>query len=387
MTRRELGVDGGIAALVLAVSLGVLASDGLGPSIPGTHELDALGALLAAAAAVPLVARRLAPLLVFAAATAGTLALVGLNYPIDLPVAVLVAAYGVAVAYGGDGRSARRRAAIAATGAFIPALVVAYAVGGEPIELADLTLLALMLVGVWIAGEHTRMRRMRVADLEGRARRTEREAEQERRLAAAEERTRIARELHDAAGHAINVILVQAGAARLLHERDPARSREAIGAIESVARDTISEIDRLVRALRDDDSAVPLTPADPAALEALVERHRAAGLTIVTDVRGERNALPRSVAWAAYRILQEALTNAARHGAGRAEVAVCLGPDVVEIVVTNPVAPNGSRPSGGGHGIVGMRERATLLGGTLEAGADGGSFRLYARLPQREAAP
>jgi signal transduction histidine kinase len=224
--------------------------------------------------------------------------------------------------------------------------------------------------------------------LEELAARTEREAVRERRLAAAEERTRIARELHDSAGHAVNVILVQAGAARLLHDRDPEGSRRAITTIEEVARTTLGEIDQLVRALRDDNSAdnsaVLPVPADPAALDELLEHHRASGLTIATDVRGQRGGLPHSVTWAAYRILQEALTNAARHGHGSADVAVWFAPDAVEITVTNP-AGNGS-PPGGGHGIVGMRERATLLGGSLDARTDNGTFRLHARLPHTKAA-
>jgi signal transduction histidine kinase len=199
----------------------------------------------------------------------------------------------------------------------------------------------------------------------------------------AEERTRIARELHDSAGHAINVILVQAGAARLLHDRDPDGSRRAISAIEDVARGTIGEIDRLVRALRD-DGPVPPAPADPTALAELVERHRAGGLTIAAEIAPSGRSLPHGVAWAAYRILQEALTNAARHGRGSADVAVRFAADAVEITVTNPTATAGF--TGGGHGIVGMRERATLLGGTLDAAAERGVFRLHAHLPHGQPA-
>jgi signal transduction histidine kinase len=151
-----------------------------------------------------------------------------------------------------------------------------------------------------------------------------------------------------------------------------------------VARGTIGEIERLVRALRDDAPGPP-EPADPAALDELLDQHRATGLTITTDLRGPRPALPRSVAWATYRILQEALTNAARHGRGSADVAVWFQPHVVEIKVTNPAATNGSA-SGSGHGIVGMRERAAVLGGTLEAHADDGTFWLHARLPHSQAA-
>jgi signal transduction histidine kinase len=253
---------------------------------------------------------------------------------------------------------------------------------------------ALMCAAAWITGDHTRIRRERIGELEEHAARIERETERERRLAAAEERTRIARELHDSAGHAINVILVQAGAARLLHERDPARSRLAISTIEEVARSTIGEIDGLVRALREDAGTEPLVPADPAALDELLAHHRAGGLALVTNMRGTHRGLPRAVAWAAYRILQEALTNAARHGPGTAEVAVSFEPDAVDITVTNPdksIAAsgggrNGTAP-GGGHGIVGMRERATLLGGTLQTRTEHGVFCLHASLPHTTALP
>jgi signal transduction histidine kinase len=172
---------------------------------------------------------------------------------------------------------------------------------------------------------------------------------------------------------------VQAGAARLLHARDPERSLQAVGTIEQIARDTIGEIDRLVYALREepDDRAVP---GHPGAIEELLDRHRADGLRLETELDGAHGALPRSVAWAAYRILQESLTNAARHGAGRANVRVRFRSDAVEIDVSNPAGPPVASATGG-HGIVGMRERAALLGGSLETAAEPGLFRLRARLP------
>ena len=147
-----------------------------------------------------------------------------------------------------------------------------------------------------------------MAELEERAVRAEREAERERRLAAAEERMRIARDLHDSAGHAINVILVHAGAGRLQADRDPAAAREAFQTIEDVARETVSEIDQLVGALRED--GVPPqeveSPPGVAALDGLVERHRAAGLDVTARIRGRNRPVPPGVDRSAYRILQEA---------------------------------------------------------------------------------
>ena len=132
----------------------------------------------------------------------------------------------------------------------------------------------------------------------------------------------------------------------------------------------------------DDD---PPQRADPAALEDLLEHHRASGLKICADVRGEHRALPRSVAWAGYRILQEALTNAARYGDGTADVGIWFRPETFEITVANPTADRPARTSG--HGIVGMRERTSLLGGTLRTSVDNGTFRLSARLPCGEMTP
>jgi signal transduction histidine kinase len=386
MRRRDLALDVGVATLALGLTLGVLAAHGLGVPNPTARHLDPAGAALAIAASLPLAARRLAPFTVYLVTAAATIALFELRYPLDFPFGCLAAAYFLAAAYSGDPRPARRWGAMLAVLAFVPVVAIAHAASGHQTSgiAPGLAFWELVFIGAWIAGDQTRLRRERISELEERAARTEREAARERRLAAAEERTRIARELHDSAAHAINIILVQAGAARLLHQRDPGRSQQAIATIEHVARGTIGEIDRLVHALRDNPPGQS-EPADPAALDELLDQHRAAGLALVTKVRGTPRDLPRSVAWATYRILQEALTNAARHGRGSADVAVWFQPGAVEITVTNPAAANGS-PPGGGHGIAGMRERATVLGGTLDVQANDGTFCLHARLPHGQAA-
>jgi signal transduction histidine kinase len=366
-------VDIGLAGAVLAFSLAVL-SHGAFDSTDG--GLDVLGGVLAGLAAVPLGARRLAPLSVFALVTAATAALYGLRYGIGPPVAFAIALYSVA-----ENRDEMRpRTWTVALVASLVALVGPHLVrdGFAP----ELALGTAVWAAAWFAGDRARLRRERMAELEERARRAEREAERERRLAAAEERTRIARDLHDSAGHAINVILVQAGAARLLQEQDLQRSREALETIEGVARDTLVEIDQLVRALREDGPAEGVEPPPGlAALDTLAERHRSSGLAVTVRVDGSRRPLAPGVDQAAYRILQEALTNAARHGHGSAEVEINFGPTVLEVTVTNPTPPGAIAGNGGGHGIVGMRERAHLLGGNLEAGARDGLFRIQARLP------
>lgn len=373
---KETGVRAALAGVTLAVTLAILAARGFGTPAPDSRHLDALGVLLAVLTAAPLLLtrRRAAS---FAVSALASLTLLRLGYPLDAPVGTAAAAFGLALDYSGAAPRGRVPALVAVN-AFVPAVALTYASIGVRVWdiTTELFAWAVVFGGMWLAGDRSRLRRLRLAEAEAFAERVLADAERERRLAAADERTRIARELHDSAGHAINVILVQAGAARLLQDRDPERARRALATVESVARDTITDIDRLVRALRDDQDV----PADPGALDDLIERHRANGLSIAAELAEPAVPLPRSVAWAAYRILQEALTNAARHGAGSAEVAVRFGRDRVEIAVTNP-APALVPPGRNGHGIVGMRERATLLGGTLSTDRRDGHFCLSAVLP------
>jgi signal transduction histidine kinase len=377
LRRRQTMLDAGIAAAVFAFSLAVLSHGGFND---GTErDLDVLGAVLAALTSLPLAARRLAPIAVLTVVTAATAALYGFTYGLGPPVGFAIALYSVAESR--DEVRPRIR-----TVALVGSLVVLLGPhllrnGFDP----EVLLGAVVWAAAWFAGDRARLRRERLAELEERALRAEREAERERRLAAAEERTRIARDLHDSAGHAINVILVQAGAARLLQERDPEGARAALKTIEAVARDTIGEIDQLVRVIREDGSPADQTrdvepPPGLAALDTLTARQRAAGLAVAVHTRGSRPRLAPSVDRAAYRILQEALTNAARHGQGSANVDLSFGAHALEMTVTNPAAAN-ARAGSDGHGITGMRERAALLGGHLEAGADNGLFRVHARLP------
>jgi signal transduction histidine kinase len=146
-----------------------------------------------------------------------------------------------------------------------------------------------------------------------------------------------------------------------------------------VARETLGEIDQLVHALRDSDGAVVEPPAGLAALDALLQRHRDAGLEVAFSVTGEQRPLGAAVDRAAYRILQESLTNALRHGGGRADVMLAYDEHALAVSVTNPATSDGAGAAG--HGIVGMRERASLVGGSLHAAGENGVFRVTATLP------
>jgi signal transduction histidine kinase len=376
--RRQLVIDAVIAVAVFVFALGALSH---GNFDSGNRDLDAFGVVLAALASLPLAARRLSPLAVLAVVTGATAALYGFDYGLGPPVGFAIALFTVAE----NRDEARSRlwngAAVLSLFVLLAPHVLSGRLGPE------LLLGTAVWAAAWFAGDRARLRRERLTELEERALRAEREAERERRLAAAEERTRIARDLHDSAGHAINVILVQAGAARLLQEQDLERSRQALETIEEVARDTLGEIDQLVSALREDGSSQDVEPPPGlAALDTLAERYRAAGLAVTVRIDGARRALPPGVDQAAYRILQEALLNAARHGTGSAEVEIDFGPTTLEVKVKNSTPPGAQVRNGGGHGIVGMRERAQLLRGTLEAGASNGMYHVHARLPYGEEA-
>jgi signal transduction histidine kinase len=377
LPRAPLAADGAVALVAFALTLALLAAH------RANRGLDPLGVVLAALTCVPLLARRRAPLTAFASSTAASAALGGLGYALGPPFGATAALFFVAA----DARTPPRIRQVGTVAVGLFALHVgATASAHHGVPASALLFGPVVWGGTWIAGDQLRQRRARFAELEERARRAEHERARERRLAAAEERMRIARDLHDSAAHAINVILVQAGAARLLGERDPAAARVALGTIEDVARETIGEIDQLVRGLREERNGAAPTGVEPpaglAALDALVARHRAAGLALELRVDGPRRPLAPSLDQAAYRIVQESLTNAARHGDGRAAVAIAYGERELELRVVNPVGaePNGA-PGEHGHGIPGMRERAALLGGSLELERGGGRFLVRARLP------
>ncbi len=379
MMRKLVTLD---AAVALAVFAGTVALLAIGEA-EADDRVDAVGLLLAAAASLPLLARRRAPIAVFVLTGLASVALRGAADPTGPPLGPPRALYSMVA---GDESRSQTRLMLALAVPMLVAHVTASGLATDRFPGTEALFGVLVWGGAWVVAERTRLRHERMAELQERAVRAEREAERDRRLAAAEERANIARDLHDSAGHAINVILVHAGLGRLRAE-DPPAVREAFETIEDVARETVGEIDQMVRALRDDATTHGANGVEPppgiAAVEALIERHRSAGMEVSATVRGGLRALPPAIDRAAYRILQEALTNAARHGAGNATVRIAVEPDELVLTVENPLDGGGGAAAvdSGGHGIAGMRERAALLGGTLEAGSVGSRFRAHARLP------
>ena len=374
---RQLALDAALTTAVFGFSVAQMATQAWGAKAAQASGADVVGVAVCLLAALPLLARHRAPRAALVAVLGATVALGALDYAVlTAPAPAIVLA---TLAERDRGRQDAFWILIACIAAFAAFVAVAWA-RFEP-EPGEYTITALLWAGGWIVGDRRRLARQRAAQERERAAR-------EQRLAVAEERTRIARELHDSVGHAINSILIQAGAARLVQDSQPERSREAIATIEAIARETMEDIDAILGGMRDGAPAdlEPLPGIDRIA--ALVERHQAAGLDFsLRDRTSPALRLPPPIDRAAYRISQEAMTNAARHGTGAAELTLECRDGVLTLTVANPVADGATARTTGGHGLTGMRERAALLGGTLDARRVGDRFEVRATLPHRLSAP
>jgi signal transduction histidine kinase len=341
---------------------------------PGHRDTVAaiLGALaLTLAMSVPFCWRRRFPFLVLAAAAAVLAVRAALHHDlVSAFAAVLIAAYGLG-SYGQDSRRYARGLGWAALGGAV--LVVATS-HGQRLDGAPLALLG----AAFVLGDAASARR----------------AESAAAVEAAHqaERTRIARELHDVVAHQLSAIAVQAGAARMAAgpSPDPVLA-PVVGSVEELAREALGELNHLLGALRREPDASPARPPAPALaeLDGLVTATRAAGTVVDLTVEGQARPLPAGVELSVYRIIQEALANVARHAPqSAARVILCYAPGQLRVEIVNAAPPAGhravSRPHGvpGGRGVRGMRERAELYGGQLQAGARaGGGFAVTATIP------
>ena len=263
----------------------------------------------------------------------------------------------------------------------------------------------------WVLGDSMRYRRAYYANLEERAARLERDRDAQAQIATAAERARIARELHDVVAHNVSVMVVQADGAAYALGTDPGRAREALAAISATGRQALAEMRVLLGVLRGSDEAgqaglgsagPPGVPAGAAAatgaerraalapvpgigqLDDLLDQTRAAGLQVSCTVEGQPLPLPDGTGLAAYRIIQESLTNTRKHGGPRARACVLLRytADALELAVTDNGLGGAATSDGAGHGLTGMRERAAMYGGTVQAGPRmNGGFQVSARLP------
>jgi signal transduction histidine kinase len=373
-------VDTAVALLLFALMVGELAGRPPGPGeLPTTPP--AYG--LAAAITLPLAVHRRYPVPV--------LLVVG--------AAITVYAFGSWTAFPGwaafalvfvVGLHRGRRLGALAAGVMAVALAVALAVQPPGVVTAGTWLTsALVLVVAWLAGDNLWGRQRRWEALQDRAARLETEREERARQAVTAERLRIARELHDVVAHAMSVVAVQAGVANHVIDSRPDLAREAIGTVETSTRAALVEMRRLLGVLRQgDESAGELAPSPGLGqVPALVAQLADVGLTVRVRTDGDARDLPDGVDLSAYRIVQEGLTNALRHGGPVADVTVRHRPGVVEIEVSDDGRSGGPSTAGAGHGLLGMRERVAVYGGTLTAGPrPGGGFRLVATLPYGEPA-
>lgn len=238
-------------------------------------------------------------------------------------------------------------------------------------------------LGTWMVGDVVRARSANAARAMDQARGLVIERDAAAAAALVDERARIARELHDVIAHSVSVMGVQAGAARMLLDSDPDAAREALRGIEVTARSSVAELQRLLAVLRDDDVSPALTPQPGLAqLPALVEQVRAAGLPVHVATLGAATNIAPGVDLAAYRIVQEALTNALKYAGAPTSVQIRYEGADLHIEVRDAGSWSSAAPAGAGHGLVGMQERAQLYGGTCRAAPDpAGGFVVRARLP------
>ncbi len=352
------------------------------------READPFAVIVVLAGTVPYTWRRRAPLPVLVISATATVLIVALNYPTTvLPLALVLGCYTVAALCD------RRHTVF---GLALMGVALTYVAIDRPPDLDRLGLVlnSAIYASAFAFGESARSRRLYTAGLEERAVLLERERAEEAARAVAQERLQIARELHDVVAHSLSVIAVQAGVGSHVIATDPEEARRSLDAISTTSRSAMVEMRRILGVLRDSDGVQAGPQHAPAPglcqLPALVADIDRAGVPVRIDTVGERNGVPPGVDLTAYRIVQEALTNVLKHAGptARATVHVRYRSGTVDVrvdddgrgcAVTSEGAESGS---GSGNGLVGMRERVAMFGGTVSAGPrPGGGYRVAAHLP------
>ena len=361
-------------------------------ALPSGRTLGPPALVLSLALLLPLVLRRRRPELVAGLVFTAALAQAAIStvtstvqfLPAD--AAVLVALYDVA------GRSTRTASRLALGSALLGAVVLALiVVGPHAAVLSQPRDFLVVVVGAgglvlaaWTLGDLRRLRLAHVAALEERAERLEREREAQARLAAAAERARIARELHDVVAHSLSVIIAQADGGRYAAVAEPHRAPAVLSTIAETGRTALADMRRLLGVLRD-PAAVPTAPQpDVTAVPALVEGVRRSGLPVSLVELGAPRELPPALGLAAYRVVQEGLTNVLKHAGPGTPTTVALqwSPGTLVVHVDDEGGAVATPPNGDGHGLAGMRERAGMFGGSVEAGPrPGGGHSLRVLLP------
>jgi signal transduction histidine kinase len=381
--RRWRGRIGGRTGEIALLAIVALVTGVGGYLVARPFELTEMlrgGWALLGAAVAALAWRRRYPLVVLGITLLAAATYYTLGFPAGPePLPFVVALYSVA-------SMGRRGITISVAAGALLVVELTEVVKSSTLETSDMLPVVAWLIVVIVLGEFSRSRRDYLLEVEERALAAERTREAEACRRVAEERLRIARELHDSLGHHLTVVIMHAGGALLHSGTDPEPAYAALATIKSAGQEALRELRGTLQVLREFD-------ADPAEarlrprptleqLDDLVRRTEAAGPAVTTQVLGERRSLPANVELTAFRIVQEALTNVSRHAAADT-VRVSLRYERDHLVVQIDDDGHGpTTPDGGGTGLIGMRQRAAAIGGQLVAGPrDGGGFHVYARLP------
>jgi signal transduction histidine kinase len=349
---------------------------------------NGLAGILGFGMLVPLVWRRTHPELVFF----GVSAVAVLQWLADAQlmaanVGLLVALYTISVY--GDIRFSRTALGVGGLGVLM-ATARYYGSSDWRQQVTMMVALGALVFGIWAVGERRRTRGLYVAQLEERAAQLERDRDRESKLAVSNERTRIAREIHDVVAHGLSIMIVQADGGLYAADQSPEQAKKALATIGDTGRASLSEMRKMLGLLKQDEQP-ELDPNQPrpqpgvSSLPELIDNVRDAGLTVDYRVSGEPRDLPALLGLTAYRIVQEGLTNTLKHaGPGaRTSVGLDFGREMLTVMVTDDGRGAGVAPSSDpGHGLVGMRQRASISGGTVNAGPKaGGGYEVIARLP------
>ncbi len=348
------------------------------------HRLDPISGLMLLLQTLPVAVRRRNPIGVLCVTGVAIVVYSFLHYPEANGFwGVFVAFYTVAA------NEPRRRAVAAAVfmavGTFLTFLAYTTldVMSDWPVALAQVYLGYLL---AWLIGDNLRVRRAYTKQLEQRTIELEREREERAVLAVSQERARIAQELHDVVAHHVSIMVVQASGARRVVDKDPAQARVALEAVEGAGRTALAEMRRMLEVLRTETAGVGPQPG-LSELDRLIGQVREAGQPVDVEIEGEPRSLPAGMDLAAYRIIQEALTNVVKHaGKALARVSIRYEDESLELTISDDGRGAAARllegPEGGGRGLIGMRERVALYGGTLEAGpAYPLGYRVRATLP------
>jgi signal transduction histidine kinase len=351
-----------------------------GPTDPklGYRDPNALAVVLALGCSLPFFVRRRAPFGVHMTVVTCLVIISVLDFPANVQSQMLlISAYTVGAYCSGVKRT------VAVTSIVVGVVIVA-AVGIPDANSANLALTLAIYMAAYFFGSTIRNRRLYQTQLEARADLLARESEEEAKRAVADERLRIAQDLHDVVAHSMGVIAVQAGVGAHVIDTDPAEAKKSLEAISHTSRSTLAEIRRMLGVLREDEGASYAPAPGLADVERLVREICAAGVDTHVRWEGTRDELPPGVDFTAYRVVQESLTNVLKHAGPEPHVDVTIGyePQVLRIEVVDDGRGVNGRATDSGHGLMGMRERVAVYGGKFEAGpARGGGFRVAVRLP------